>query len=300
MASPCVGPFLAALLVWVGTTGDVWLGFWSLFIFGLGLSALLVAVGTFPSLMSSMPQSGGWMETVKKGMGILLLYMAFFFVRPPLVLPESIFYPLLGVVTILVAAFMGAFDRLAADSHWWDRARTGLGFVALLVGIFLLGKQAVPSLIPAPVVSAPAYAAVAPDGTTAVAAVPLPEKVQWEVVHTGEDVMAFIDAKIAEAKTSGKPVIIDFWATWCAYCKKLDKTVWKQPDVVSESLRYVTIKVDATKPDDDDMMAVKERFRVPGLPTVALIDSQGNIQFGKSFNGYKGPEEVLALMKSVD
>ncbi|MBD3219729.1 hypothetical protein GF314_00680, partial [bacterium] len=55
VASPCVGPFLAALLVWVGTTGSVFLGFWSLFIFGLGLSALLVAVGTFPSLLSSMP-----------------------------------------------------------------------------------------------------------------------------------------------------------------------------------------------------------------------------------------------------
>jgi len=301
VASPCVGPFLAALLVWVGSTGSVFLGFWSLFIFGLGLSALLVAVGTFPSLMSSMPQSGGWMETVKRAMGLLLLYMAFFFVRPPMVLPENVFYPLLGVVTIVVAAFMGAFDRLAPDSHWWVRTRTGLGVVILLVGIWLLGKQAVSDLLPAPVsVTAPVASAAGTSGGAAVAAAPLPDKVPWEVIHTGESVMEFIDARIDLARQTGKPVVIDFWATWCAYCKKLDKTVWNQPEVVRESLRYITIKVDATKPDDDDMMAVKERFRVPGLPTVAFIDSQGNIQFGKSFNGYKGPEEILALMQSID
>ncbi|MBD3222770.1 thioredoxin fold domain-containing protein, partial [bacterium] len=293
--------FLAALLVWVGTTGSVFLGFWSLFIFGLGLSALLVAVGTFPSLLSSMPQSGGWMENVKRGMGLLLLYMAFFFVRPPLVLPEAVFYPLLGAVTIMVAVFLGAFDRLSAESDWWERTRKGLGILALLVGIWLMGKQVVPQLMPQPtVVPQPMVAATGPGGgTLQTAAAPLPEKVQWEVVHTGENVMDFIDGKIAEARAADKPVIIDFWATWCAYCKKLDKTVWNQPEVVEESLRYVTIKVDATKPDDDDMAAVKERFRVPGLPTVSLIDSDGNIQFGKSFNGYKGPEEILGIMQSV-
>ena len=47
----------------------------------------------------------------------------------------------------------------------------------------------------------------------------------------------FIDGKIAAAKANGQPVIIDFWATWCAYCKKLDKDVWNQPPVIEESLR---------------------------------------------------------------
>jgi thiol:disulfide interchange protein DsbD len=301
VASPCVGPFLAALLVWVGTTGSVFLGFWSLFIFGLGLSALLVAVGTFPSLMSSMPQSGGWMETVKKGMGILLLYMAFFFLRPPLVLPEGVFYLLLGGVTIMIAVFMGAFDRLVPETHWWDRTRKGLGIITLLVGVWLLGRQVLPDLLPAPTAPpAPVVAVAGPAGGATTAVAPLPEKVPWEVVHTGEGVMEFIDARIAEGQREGKPVVIDFWATWCAYCKKLDKTVWNQPEVVRESLRYIPIKVDATKPDDADMTAVKERFRVPGLPTVVFIDSDGNVELGKSFNGYKNADEVLALMKAVD
>jgi thiol:disulfide interchange protein DsbD len=302
VASPCVGPFLAALLVWVGTTGDVLLGFWTLFIFGLGLSALLVAVGTFPSAMSSMPQSGGWMEQVKRGMGLLLLYMAFFFVRPPLVLPADIFWPLLGATTIVVAVFLGAFDRLDATSQVWDRARKALGILALLTGVWLMAREVVPPLLPAPtpVQPAPVMVAGAAGGSDPVAAAPLPDKVQWELIRTGENVQGFIDEKIALAKSTGKPIMIDFWATWCVYCKKLDKVVWVEPEVVEESLRFITIKVDATDPDDDDMTAVKDMFKVPGLPTVAFIDSSGRVLHGKTLSGWHEADEFLATMKSIE
>lgn len=311
IASPCVGPFLGGLMLWVGSTGSIFLGFWSLFVFGLGLSALLVAVGTFPSLMSNIPQAGGWMETVKRGMGLLLLYMAFFFVRPPLVLPETVFWPVLGGVTIVVAVFLGAFDRLEPQSHWWARTRKGLGILALLVGIWLLGRAAVPALLPegltSPrVASAPTAAMVAAGDPDAAGAVPgeqaaavVPEKVTWEVIATGEGVGDFIDAKIAEARETGQPIMIDFWATWCVYCRKLDKEVWVEPEVATESLRFITIKVDATDPDDADMTAVKERFRVPGLPTVAFIDSTGRILHNKTLSGWHEADVFLETMQSI-
>ncbi|HOX25183.1 MAG TPA: cytochrome c biogenesis protein CcdA [Candidatus Krumholzibacteria bacterium] len=302
VASPCVGPFLAALLVWVGSTGSVLLGFWSLFIFGLGLSALLVAVGTFPSLLGSLPQSGGWMETVKRGMGLLLLYMAFFFVRPGLVLPERIFYPLLGAVTVLVAVFLGAFDHLTPESRWWDRTRKGLGILVLLCGGWLLARTVVPDLLPAPaVVAAPAAgAAAAPSATAAGADPSQPGKVEWELVRTGEGVQTLLAARIAEAGAAGKPVMIDFWATWCVYCKKLDKAVWVEPAVVAESRRFVTIKIDATKPDDEDMTAVKEMFKVPGLPTVAFVGRDGRILHAKTLSGWHEPAEFLTVMRSIE
>ena len=58
--------------------------------------------------------------------------------------------------------------------------------------------------------------------------------------------------------------------------------------------------MDATKADDDDMAAVKELFRVPGLPTVAFIDSSGRILHGKTLSGWHEADEFLATMRSVE
>jgi len=317
VASPCVGPFLAALLVWVGTTGNWVLGFVSLFTFGIGMGVLLIGVGTFPALLGSMPRSGGWMETVKKGMGLLLVAMAFYFVRPEVVTPARIFYPLLGTAVVLTAVFMGAFDGLTPGAHWWDRTRKGLGLVAFTAGLFLLGGSFLRYglLMPAPLPDGPGHGSVAassmpvaaaertgteggPGTASAAEAAPLPAKVPWEVVRTGEGVRAFLDARRAEARAAGEPMMIDFWATWCVYCKKLDKAVWNSPEVVKESLRFRTVKVDATAPDDEEMEKIKEEFQVPGLPRVIFIDSRGEILHGKS-SGFRPADEMLAVMRSI-
>ncbi|MCB1183819.1 thioredoxin family protein [bacterium] len=315
VASPCVGPFLAALLVWVATTGNWFLGFITLFTFGMGMGMLLIGVGTFPSLMGSMPRSGGWMETVKKGMGLLLVAMAFYFVRPGAVLAETVFYPLVGVTVIVVAVFMGAFDRLGAESGWWPRASKGLGLAAFVAGLYLLLGSFLQHgfLMPSPLAALQAPAApVAAHGTALAAgpvsaaagaadvpaAAPLPDHVPWTKVATGEGVQAFLDARRAEAKAAGKPIMIDFWAQWCVYCKKLDKAVWNVPEVVAESQRFVTIKVDATAPDDDEMTAIKEEFRVPGLPRVIFIDSRGEVLHGRS-QGFVPAAEMLEIMQGI-
>ncbi len=309
VASPCVGPFLGALLLWVGTTGSVFLGFWTLFVFGLGLSLLLVMVGTFPAAMGSLPQSGGWMDTVKRGMGLLLLYMAFFFLRPGMVLPAGIFYPLLGIVTIIVATFLGAFDRLGETSTWWDRTRKALGLVALAAGMWLLVGSWIqhgwllPPLKGEPVIVTEAGDAglrdamtTAPLRTTAPAA--MEPEVPFQKVQTGEQVQAFLDTQIAEAKRTGQPIVIDFWATWCKICHELDEKVWVDPAVIQESQRYHCLKVDCTDMDDE-MEAIWDRFNISGLPTVAFIDSRGEILHGRTVRGFKSAPDMAALMASI-
>ena len=313
VASPCVGPFLAALLVWVATTGDWVLGFFSLFTFGIGMGLLLIGVGTFPAMLGSMPQSGGWMDTVKKGMGLLLVAMAFYFVRPGSVLPAHIFYPLVGVTTILTAVFMGAFDSLAPEDGWWPRTLKGLGLVVFVAGLYFLGGSFVQNgfMMPSPfakmaTVSGPTtgpkaastFRATETNAGATTTTAPLPAKVQWNLIHTGESVQAFIDGKRAEAKAAGKPVMIDFWAQWCVYCKKLDKLVWNVPAVVAESQRFETIKVDATAADDAEMTTIKEEFKVPGLPRVIFIDSRGEVLHGRS-TGWQKAEDMLEIMKSI-
>ena len=309
VASPCVGPFLAALLVWVATTGNWVLGFFTLFTFGMGMGMLLIGVGTFPALVGSMPQSGGWMDTIKKAMGLLLVAMAFYFVRPGSVLPAEIFYPMVGVTTILVAVFMGAFDSLTPESGWWPRASKGLGLAAFVAGLYLLFGSFLQHgfLMPSPLSDlavghnqAPVEVAAGPTAATSdtPAAKPLPAKVPWTKIHTGENVQAFLDEQRALAKANGQPVMIDFWAQWCVYCKKLDKLVWNVPDVVAESQRFVTIKVDATAPDDAEMEKIKEALKVPGLPRVIFIDSRGEVLHGRSV-GFLKADEMLALMQSI-
>ena len=74
--------------------------------------------------------------------------------------------------------------------------------------------------------------------------------------------------------------------------------VWNVPEVVAESQRFVTIKVDATDPDDAEMEKIKEAFKVPGLPRVIFIDSRGEVLHGRSV-GFLKADEMLALMKSI-
>ncbi len=310
IASPCVGPFLGGLLLMLATTGDGLLAFISLFTFGMGMGVLLIGVGTFPALLGSMPSAGGWMETLNKSMGLLLVGMALYFLRPESVIPAPYFYPLLGGVMVLVGCFVGAFDPLGSESSWWDRTRKALGILALIMGlVFFVGSnlqygflgKAWQSILPeGGIATAPAASLL----TQVVAsspeeiATPLPKKVPFEIIHTGENVKAFLDQKRAEAKAAGKPIMIDFWATWCPYCKKLDKVVWNQPEVVKESLRFINIKVDATAPDDPEMEAIKADLQVPGLPRIIFIDSRGDILHGRS-SAFKQAAEMLEVMKSI-
>jgi len=305
VASPCVGPFLNALLLVIATTGDWLLGFVSLFVFGLGMGLLLIGVGTFPALLGSLPQAGGWMDTVKKGMGLLLVAMAFWFVRPSIFLPEAVFYPLVGTAAILVAVFMGAFDPLVANGQWWDRTRKGLGIIVLVAGLYLLGGSFLSYglLMPSPLAAhvSESVTATGNAGTpqpVAVTTSTLPAKVQWQKVATGHEVTAFLAARQAEAKSAGKPMMIDFWAAWCVYCKKLDKAVWNVPEVVAESQRFVTVKIDATAPDDQEMANIKEQWSVAGLPRVVFIDSRGEFLPGRS-TGFVPAPKMLEIMQGI-
>jgi cytochrome c-type biogenesis protein len=87
VAAPCGAPAFAAVLTWVSTTGSALLGFIYLFIFSLGMTALLVLVGVFSGVLVRLPRSGRWMIWVKRAAGVLLLLMAqYYFVQAGMVL----------------------------------------------------------------------------------------------------------------------------------------------------------------------------------------------------------------------
>src|ERR1044072_589088 len=82
VAAPCGAPAFAAVLTWVATTHSAVLGFIYLFVFSLGMTAVLVLVGVFSGALALLPKPGAWMVWIKRGAGVVLLLMAeYYFVR---------------------------------------------------------------------------------------------------------------------------------------------------------------------------------------------------------------------------
>jgi len=87
VAAPCGAPAFAVVLTWVSATGSAVLGFIYLFVFSLGMTALLVAVGVSSGALAALPKAGPWMNWIKKGAGLLMLAMAeYYFVQTGMVL----------------------------------------------------------------------------------------------------------------------------------------------------------------------------------------------------------------------
>lgn len=87
VAAPCGAPAFAAVLTWVSTTGSATLGFVYLFVFSLGMTALLVVVGIFSGVLARLPRSGAWMIWIKRIAGVLLIAMAqYYFIQTGMVL----------------------------------------------------------------------------------------------------------------------------------------------------------------------------------------------------------------------
>jgi len=79
VAAPCTAPVLGLLLAYVSQTRNVVWGGSLLFTFALGLGLLLMLLGIFSGLLTSLPKAGRWMDLVKKGFGFAMLAIGAFF-----------------------------------------------------------------------------------------------------------------------------------------------------------------------------------------------------------------------------
>ena len=76
VAAPCGAPAFGAILTFVAATQSGFLGFVDLFVFSLGLCAVLVVVGVSAGTVAGLPRAGRWMVLVKKASGVILLAMS--------------------------------------------------------------------------------------------------------------------------------------------------------------------------------------------------------------------------------
>lgn len=76
VVGPCTAPALGAALAYVGSQGNVAFGTSVLFVFALGMGALMIVLGTFSGALAALPRSGAWMVRIKKAFGIIMVVIA--------------------------------------------------------------------------------------------------------------------------------------------------------------------------------------------------------------------------------
>lgn len=80
-----------------------------------------------------------------------------------------------------------------------------------------------------------------------------------------------LEAGLAQAKAENKPVVIDFWATWCKNCLVMDETTFQDPAVLEAFEPFVKIKFQAEDQSVSPAKEVLEQFKVLGLPTYIVL-----------------------------
>jgi thiol:disulfide interchange protein DsbD len=260
VAAPCIGPFVLGLLTWVASLGSPWLGFLVFFTLSLGLGLPLFILAMFSGSLEKLPRSGEWMLWVRKLMGWVLVGMAAYFIKP--LLPESVSVFLLAAVALAAAVHLGWLDRTTATFRSFQWLKTIAALLGVIIATFLAGS--------------------------------------WALRGPGVAWQTYSDQLLVQAVKDHKPVIIDFYATWCTPCRELDEITFHHPDVVKIADQdFVMVKLDLTQKGNPVHERLLAQYGVKGVPTVVFLDNRGNECQNLRLVDFLPPEQFLSRMAAV-
>ncbi|MFT3691702.1 MAG: cytochrome c biogenesis protein CcdA [Kofleriaceae bacterium] len=238
IAAPCTGPFLASILIYVGTSGNVVSGGSLLFVYGLGMGVLFFVLAAFAV---SLPKSGAWMDKVKSIGGIGLLFASIYYLLPFLqslasAVGPSITYLIGSVVLFAIGVALGAV-RLSFHGPTSEKVRKAIAVVLVLVG--LTGG--------------------------------------WLWYQAPRHKLPYVYDELAAYKLAGeqhKMIMIDFSASWCNPCHEMEKAFGTNDLYDAITKDFVPLKVDYDDPKNEP---IKDKYKPGALPAVLFLDTDGNI-----------------------
>lgn len=267
IVGPCVAPPLAGALVYIGQTGDALLGGLALFVMSLGMGIPLLAIGAGAGKF--MPKPGGWMDTVSKIFGILMLAIAIWMLER--VIPSYTLY-LWAILLMATAVY------LYQQKYHHVLVHT-LIMVILLYGIIAFtGAVSGANNILNPLEKL----------TQKASNTNFDNKLAWKYVNS-------IDALEEAIQVSTKPVMLDFYASWCVSCKELENITFKDERVIQILERFTLLKADVTNNTQEDK-ALQKRFNVFGPPALIFFDENKQEMKQAQIIGYKNADEFLEIV----
>jgi len=260
VAAPCIGPFVLGLLTWVAGMGSPWLGFLVFFTLSLGLGVPLFLLAIFSGQIEKLPSSGGWMIWVRKLMGWVLVGMAVHFIRP--ILPELWATFSLAVVALAAGLHLGWVDKNQAGFSAFRWLKAGVSVACLVLATFLVTS--------------------------------------WMVRGPGVAWKPYSEQTLQEAQNLKKPVIIDFYATWCAPCRELEDVTFHDASIVNEAESdFVMVKVDVTKGGNTLHERLLQEYGVKGVPTIVFLNANGQERRDLRLVDYIPPDQFLGRMAEL-
>lgn len=251
----CTGPIVGALLV-EAATGDVLRPTIGMVGFGLAFALPFTIFALFPSVMSKMPKSGGWLNSIKVVLGFIMLAFSMKFIMTV----DSVYN--LGLLSrdLFLAIWIVIFSLMGLNlmgkikfSHDSDLPNIGTFRLFLIIAIFSFVVYMVPGLFGAPL---KALSSFLPSQSKSQLNLPL-------IISQNRGEGAFVSQQIpvsaicseprhddifemplgltgyfdlmqglACAKEQNKPVLIDFKGHACANCKLMEAKVWSDPEVL--------------------------------------------------------------------
>lgn len=119
---------------------------------------------------------------------------------------------------------------------------------------------------------------------------------------TKQESELFIDNDVAralkEAKSSQKPILIDFYGIWCPPCNLYNETIFNTKEFAEQAKRFVLLKLDA---DSEKSFALKSQFKVGGYPTLVMakLNAADKLEEIERVVGYFPPKEFYARLDAA-